>query len=314
MNKKPTVSVIIPTYNRAHLIGRAIESVLNQTYQDFELIIVDDASTDNTEYLIKEFQQKDKRISYSKHDRNKGGSAARNTGIKTSKGQYIAFQDSDDEWLPGKLEKQMEILEKASQEVGVIYTAFWRVKGDKKQYIPSEKVLKKEGDIHNELLKGNFITTQSIVVRKDCLEKVGYFDENLPRLQDWELVLRLSEKYIFKFIDEPLLSSYYNDESISADNNALINALEIILTKHHSYFIQHKKILAIHYFKLGINLCINSNFEKGKQYLLKALKYNPIKLRYFIILIVSMFGQNNFRKFVTNYKKVKYNMTIIKNN
>jgi len=217
-------------------------------------------------------------------------------------------------WLPEKLEKQMGILEKVSQEVGVVYTGFWRIKEDKKKYTPSDKVLKKEGDIHNELLKGNFITTQSIIVRKECFKEMGYFDESLPRLQDWELVLRLSEKYKFKFIDEPLLCSYYNDESISADNNALINALEIILTKHHSYFIQHKKILAIHYFKLGINLCINSNFEKGKQYLLKALKYNPIKLRYFIILIVSMFGQNNFRKFVTNYKKVKYNMTIIKNN
>jgi glycosyltransferase involved in cell wall biosynthesis len=314
MNKNPKVSVIIPTYNRAHLIGRAIQSVLNQTYQDFELIVVDDGSTDNTNEVIKEFSQKDKRILYIKHDKNKGGSAARNTGIKAARGEYIAFQDSDDEWLPEKLEKQMGILEKVSQEVGVVYTGFWRIKEDKKKYTPSDKVLKKEGDIHNELLKGNFITTQSIIVRKECFKEMGYFDESLPRLQDWELVLRLSEKYKFKFIDEPLLCSYYNDESISADNNALINALEIILTKHHSYFIQHKKILAIHYFKLGINLCINSNFEKGKQYLLKALKYNPIKLRYFIILIVSMFGQNNFRKFVTNYKKVKYNMTIIKNN
>jgi len=99
MNKNPKVSVIIPTYNRAHLIGRAIQSVLNQTYQDFELIVVDDGSTDNTNEVIKEFSQKDKRILYIKHDKNKGGSAARNTGIKAARGEYIAFQDSDDEMV-----------------------------------------------------------------------------------------------------------------------------------------------------------------------------------------------------------------------
>ena len=96
--KNPTVSVIIPTYNRAHLVGRAIKSVLNQTYRDFEIIVVDDGSTDNTKDIIKEFQKKDKRIKYIPYEKNKGGSAARNTGIKAAKGEYIAFLDSDDEW------------------------------------------------------------------------------------------------------------------------------------------------------------------------------------------------------------------------
>jgi len=104
--KNPTVSVIIPTYNRAHLVGRSIQSVINQTYQDFEIIVVDDGSTDNTEDIIKEFQKKDKRIKHIKHNKNKGGSAARNTGIRAARGEYIAFLDSDDEWMPTKLEKQ----------------------------------------------------------------------------------------------------------------------------------------------------------------------------------------------------------------
>jgi len=96
MNEKnPTVSVIIPTYNRAHTIGRAIKSVLNQTYQDFEIIVVDDGSTDNTEEVVKSFR--DKRIRYIQHKKNKGAAAARNTGIKSAKGKYIAFQDSDDD-------------------------------------------------------------------------------------------------------------------------------------------------------------------------------------------------------------------------
>jgi len=103
-DKSVTVSVIIPTYNRAHLVGRAIRSVLNQTYQDFEIIVVDDCSTDNTEEIVKGFN--DHRIRYMRHDRNRGGSAARNTGIKASQGKYIAFLDSDDEWLLKKAESR----------------------------------------------------------------------------------------------------------------------------------------------------------------------------------------------------------------
>ncbi len=113
----PTVSVIIPTYNRANLVSRAIKSVLNQTYQDFEIIVVDDCSEDNTEEIVKSFN--DSRIRYIKHKKNKGGSAARNTGIKRARGKYIAFLDDDDEWLPSKLEKQIMLFEKLSKHYGV---------------------------------------------------------------------------------------------------------------------------------------------------------------------------------------------------
>ena len=188
--KNPTVSVIIPTYNRVHLIRRAIQSVLNQTYQDFEVIIVDDGSTDNTEEVVKSFN--DPRIRYIRHEKNKGAATARNTGIKAARGKFIAFQDSDDEWLPEKLEKQMKVFENTPAKVGVVYTGFWKIENNKKIYIPFSWVKQKEGNIHKELLKGNFVTTQSIVARKECFKKAGMFDEKLPRFQDWELVIRLS--------------------------------------------------------------------------------------------------------------------------
>jgi glycosyltransferase involved in cell wall biosynthesis len=111
-NSSIAVSVVIPTYNRASLLGRAIKSVLEQTYQDFEIIVVDDASTDNTEEVVRNLR--DRRIRYLRHEKNRGGSAARNTGIRAAWGQYIAFQDSDDEWLPEKLKKQMEVLAAAT--------------------------------------------------------------------------------------------------------------------------------------------------------------------------------------------------------
>jgi len=306
MNKNPTVSVIIPTYNRAHLIGRAIQSVLNQTYQDFELIVVDDGSTDNTEDVIRQFQEKDKRIRYIKHDKNKGGSAARNTGIKNSKGKYIAFQDSDDEWFPNKLEKQMKIFKKESPNLGIVYTGFYRIKDSEKKYIPSHEIVKKEGRIYEELLKGNFITTQSILVRKECFKKVGIFDENLPRLQDWELVMRLSKYYDFKCIDEPLLISYYTTDSISANHKALIEALGLILTKHFKNFNNYKEILSRHYFGLGRILYSDGDLINGRRYFIKAIKKYPLNIKYSLSYFVSFFGPRTFNKVTKIYHKFKY--------
>ena len=115
VKKSPTISVIIPTYNRADFIGRAIESVLDQTYQDFEIIVIDDGSKDNTENIVKSFD--DTRITYIRLKDNKGAAVARNTGIGTARGKFIAFQDSDDEWLPQKLAKQMEVFEKVDSGV-----------------------------------------------------------------------------------------------------------------------------------------------------------------------------------------------------
>lgn len=146
MNKNPTVSVIIPTYNRAHLVGRAIQSVLNQTYKDFELIIVDDGSTDNTEDIIKKYQKKDERIKYIRRKKNKGGSVARNTGINAAIGEYIAFLDSDDEWLTEKLERQMKVFKSTSSEVGVVYSGFFRI-NDRRNEIESIFNPKKRGYI-----------------------------------------------------------------------------------------------------------------------------------------------------------------------
>jgi len=304
MTKKfPTVSVIIPTYNRAHLVGRAIKSVLDQTYQDFELIVIDDASTDNTEEVVKSFN--DERIKYLKHDENKGGAAARNTGIKVARGEYIAFQDSDDEWFSQKLEKQMKVFEAASPEVGVVYTGFWRIESNKKIYIPSEKVARKEGNIHAELLRGNFVDTPTAVVKKDCFAKVGIFDERLPRLQDWELFIRISKDYHFKCVDEPLLISYYQPHSISADQSALIRALKLILEKHFEDFKKDKRVLASFFANSGDLLCSGGEFRQGRSYLIKAVKAYPLNIKYLGAALASLLGQRVYNRAATSYRKIR---------
>ena len=299
--RSPTVSVILPTYNRAHVIGRAIQDVLEQTYRDLELIIVDDGSTDNTEEIVSKMD--DGRIRYIQHEKNRGANAARNTGIAIAKGEYIAFQDSDDEWLPEKLEKQIYVFKKAPKNTGVVYTGFWRFEGNQKRYIPSPKIKQKEGNICNKILHSNFIGTPTAVVKRECFEKAGIFDENLPRLQDWELFIRISKCYLFKCIDEPLVISYFTPRSISANQEALISAHLYILKKHYDNLKADNKLLAYHHFNIGNLLYLSGNFNRGKTFLRKALRIDPLNFKYLGVVLASMLGKDVYRYATEFYKK-----------
>lgn len=298
----PKVSIILPTYNRAKTLHTAIQSVLSQTFSDFELIIIDDGSMDNTEEIVKGFR--DDRIKYIKCKENKGAPIARNIGIRSAEGEYVAFQDSDDEWLPQKLEKQMKIFEAAPADVDIVYTGFWQKKDDRQRYIPYNSVRQKEGDILSELLKESFISTQTILLRKKCFERSGMFDENLPRLQDWELVIRLAKHYNFKFIDEPLLVAYYTPDSITANCKVHIKALEMILAKHFEDFAKDKKILAKRYFYLGELSYLYGEPQKGKNYYLKAVKLNPLNIKLLLAVILGQSAFNAVKLFYQNLKKL----------
>ena len=311
--ERPTVSVIIPTYNRAHSIVSAIQSVLNQTYQGFEIIVVDDGSTDNTKEIMREIQTQDKRIRYIGYEKNKGAPTARNTGIKASRCDYIAFQDSDDEWSPEKLEKQMKAFESASPKVGVVYTGFYRL-GKRKTYMPSirRKKTQREGDIFSSLLEGNLVGTPTILIKRECFERAGLFDENLTALQDWELVIRISKYYDFIFVDEPLLISPDTPDSISANRKARARALELILEKHFEDFkkdkkslSKHKKSLSKHYYRIGISLCSDEDPITNRKYLLKAIKISPFNIKILFFVLLTFLGQDNFKKSIIFYLKIR---------
>jgi len=237
---KPMVSVVLPTYNRAHTLGRAIKSVLGQTFRDFELIVVDDGSTDNTKAAVSVFD--DPRICYIRHDFNRGANAARNTGVKLSRGEYVALQDSDDEWLPEKLEKQVNVLAATGHAVGVVYTGCLRLKGDEVTYIPGEHVSVKEGDVHRQLLIGNFITTQAVLAKRHCIIDCGLFDEAMPRLQDWDLWIRVARKYRFAYINEPLAMAYHSPGSISENTAAYDAAIARIIDKYQDDYMLYPRI------------------------------------------------------------------------
>jgi len=299
----PKVSIVIPTYNRAKLLKRAIHSVLNQTYQDYEIIIVDDGSTDNTEEVVRSFN--DNKVIYIKHERNKGAPAARNTGIRAARGEYVAFQDSDDEWLPEKLEKQIKAFKTASTEIGIVYTGFWRIEGDKRTFFPSPNITPKEGAIHDALLKGNFVGTPSTLVKKECFEKAGMFDEKLPMLEDWELWIRISKCYCFKYIDEALAISYYNPGSVN-EQGCLIEAqtLKLMLEKHFEDIKRNRGLLASYYRRIGYLLCLNGQIAQGRGYLKKAVMTYPIDVKSFLLALISLFGQRSYNKAIQGYKRI----------
>lgn len=305
-NKIPTVSVILPTYNRAHLVVRAILSVLKQSYSDFELLVVDDGSTDQTQEVIARLH--DSRIRYIRHEQNQGAAAARNTGIKASLGQYIAFQDSDDEWQPDKLAQQVEILSQSPAEIGVVYSSFWRIHGNRKRIAPSKmtklaswlpfKSRKLDGDIHLSLLRGNFITPQATLVRKECFEKAGLFDERMPRFQDWELWLRIAKPYHFKYIDEPFVTLYFTPGSISASQRALAEAFELILAKHSEDFHASQQLLAQHLYATGDLLYQSGELNKGKEHLFQAVRLSPFNIVYRLAALLSLCGPKVYSKLV----------------
>ncbi len=195
----PLVSIIIPTYNRAAALPRAVESVLAQTYQNWELLVIDDGSTDNTREALKNYGSQ---LRYY-YQPNKGAGTARNLGIKHSRGEYIAFLDSDDLWLPHKLETQMKLYEEdaACAIVGCGAHWIWPANG-KKMTLPGCADFK-----YDHLLVGDIwpAGTSGAVIRKQCFEHVGLFDEDLRRAQDWDMWLRIGKQYRIRCVVDPLV-------------------------------------------------------------------------------------------------------------
>lgn len=238
----PAISIILPTYKRAHVLGRAIRSILNQTFQDFELIIIDDNSKDGTEEIVRGFNSE--KIKYVCQAVKTSPAAARNNGVRLAQGRYVAFLDSDDEWMPDKLTRQFTELEKTPSEVGVIYSRCCLITNNIKTYVPPTWVNPKEGKIFCSLLKMSFVYLQSALVKRECFTRVGLFDENFRVAEDYDLFLRLSKIYHFRYIDEPLVIIYPQTDSISRNQNAHLASTRRLLEKYLEDIKPDKRLLA----------------------------------------------------------------------
>ncbi len=196
------ISVIIPSYNRAHVLDRAIQSVLGQTTPAQEVIVVDDGSGDDTAAMMTErFPQ----CRYIKQD-NRGVSAARNTGINAAHGEWLAFLDSDDEWLPGKLAAQRELLRQHT-EIQICHTEeIWIRNG--RRVNPMKKHFKSGGHIFQNCLPLCVISPSSVVIHRDLFTEIGAFDEELPACEDYDLWLRICARHPVAFVEQPQINKY----------------------------------------------------------------------------------------------------------
>lgn len=212
---KGLVSVIIPTYNGRRWIGRAIDSVLVQSYRIIEIIVVDDCSTDDTIDFIST-QYPDVRVH--RQNSNKGPSAARNAGIRIARGEFIAFLDSDDIWLPNKLEIQLNAVNK-SDNWGICSTQRFKFRANQAVIYPKVKTENKKIIIvdHLQLLKHNYVFTSSVIVNRSALIESNGFDETLKRAEDWDLWLRISKKWKILIVDAPLIGYQRTPGSLSAN-------------------------------------------------------------------------------------------------
>ncbi len=276
----PEVSVIIPTYNRALTIGKSIDSVLEQTYKDYEIIVVDDGSTDNTYEVLRPYWEK---IHYVFKE-NWGISSARNLGLEIAKGRYIALLDSDDFWKPEKLQKQIECFNK-HQEYGIIATRCITNTVDRNfNTIELKKIRRsgKSGWIYKDLFNKNFLRTSSVLIKKECFQKVGYFDESLPRCNDIDMWLRISRKYPVGFINSPLTIYTRRPKEIRRDNIEGRKIWLQVLEKNYDPTLipnyMYKKRIARIYNHIAENYFKKGNKEEGKRALYQALALNPFNL------------------------------------
>jgi len=271
----PQVSIIIPTYNRQQFLNEALDSVLSQSFQDFELIVVDDGSTDETATMLDNYRS---RIIYLKQE-NSGPSAARNAGIKRAGGTYLAFLDADDLWLKHKLRTQMDIVN-ANPEIRICYTdEIWIRNGVR---VNQKKLHQKySGWIFQKCLPLCIISPSSVLIHRHVFEQVGLFDETLPVCEDYDLWLRASAVYPITFIAQPLIMKRGGhadqlSKKLWGMDRYRVQALEKIVTAN--VLNESDRAAAIQMLQKKCAILING-FQKRRE-LEEVNKYQLISERY----------------------------------
>lgn len=295
---RPKVSVIIRTYNRADLVEKAIHSVLTQSFQDFEIVVADDGSSDNTKEIIEKLAAKDSRIRFISQVHFGMPGRTLNLGIKNCRGIYIALLDSDDEWLPSKLEKQVRLIESAAADVGFVACNIIIINPDGTQ--EEWKLSSGQSFLGSILKKNYFLSLSSILVKKDLFDFIGPVDENFKTGEDWDMFIRFAQKYDYDFVDEPLCKYYIHGSNISYGKDYSRRAidLEYLLEKHLELYKRYPKVLEYRYSTLAFYLVNSGDMKKARIYIKKCYELNR-SLKNLAKLLLSYFGKTVYLKVLT---------------
>lgn len=279
------ISVIITTYKREPaLVSRAISSVLKQTYRDIEIIVVDD-SPDNYTFredvkkLVMKYSEinEDVEIRYIAHEKNCGACVARNTGLKNANGEYVAYLDDDDEWLPQKLEKQMRTIE--STDAALVYCGYIS-RDDGTGEEMEKKVEYHKGNVHDILLYKNFIGSTSLpLIRTECLKAIDGFDSRMQSAQDYDVWLRLSAKYIVDYVPEALAIYHEHDGiQISSSPQKKIKGLERINQKNMEYLSTNRELWYRRHIIISPYYAINGEIKRALKTWFRCVQKCPYKI------------------------------------
>lgn len=305
----PSVSVIIPTYNKSQMVCDAIESVLNQTYKDFEIIVIDDGSTDDTKQKLSKYR--DKIIYY--WQTNKGLSNARNKGIEISKGEFIALLDHDDMWFPDKLQKQMKLFE--NKKVGLVYSNAIVIDeaGNILGFSFDSSIYKPyRGNVLENLFWWNIIPCSSVIFKKELLLKAGLFDPTLTFSEEYDLFLRFAKICEFDYVDEALIKSRHHQDRLSlkdivSNNLEVHNVISKLYNENKDLFPERIWNLRFHqtYFEIHRAYLRKKEYYIAKVYLKKSIhhKLTVKSLVYYFLIVFRLYTiLKNFRNFI--YEKI----------
>jgi glycosyltransferase involved in cell wall biosynthesis len=300
MSAEPLVSVVLPTYNRSATVGRAIQSVLRQTCRDLELIVVDDCSPEDPEPAVTAAAAGDPRVRFVRREANGGAAAARNTGLALARGRYVAFQDSDDEWLSTKLERQVEALRQGGSKVSLCVSGYLVNAPDyvfKVYYLGARNLLFPR-DLRRQTLENFYFPTPTWLAPREALQAAGDFDEKLRCWEDWELGIRLAHVGDIVLIDEPLHLKYETTGSVNKEERSWGAAMRRIIERHEPRWQHAPRTLAQHSYVVGRVECLYGSAAEGRIWLRKAVRLNPMHWRAWLALLVASLGDSAYRDLV----------------
>lgn len=282
----------MPTMNRALLLPRSIGSVLSQSFTDYEFIIIDDGSTDATKQVVEEYIKKDPRIRYIRYEKNQGIPTVRNRGIAEAKGTYIAWQDDDDEWLPGKLEKTVKKMDELPSDYGIVYSAFWRIRPNgEKMYFPPKWVEPKEGNLYKIFLKKNFLNPQAMLFRAEVLKNNGGLDPRYTVLGEYGWYPKLAKRYKFGYVPEVLLHVHYTPSSNSQNNTANAETRLMFMRDNWSD-LKRYGFIGYHYSVIGDLYVDDAAYGHAASYYLKAWLHEPLHITHLVKMFLSALHSN----------------------